>query len=713
MGVTFSNRAVATLGGTPGEVDGTTADNDAEIRGAHVRYEAPIAAELVSVVAAVDIADGALTIAAQPDYPRKLQVGIVDANSSVSAGKVTLVGVGASGEAVTEEVTLTGGTATKVTTNAYATLTSATVSLVADAAAGDTVSIGVGAALGLPRSQVGTALTVYKTLVNNAAEAVGTVDATAGTVAPTTAANGARTFDFFYRFTVDVQQQEHTHPVSGAGHVVATADDDTPGPLEDKLVNGTGIALAVVTDGGVKKIEITNAFPDDKKVKLDAGDTAGYLEDKVIAGDNITVTSVGGQLVIEGEAGGGGGGADPDLTYVTINDETGDLPNSVQLGGKNYLITGVEGMTVSDVNDATYFIDGTPSPGDAPNVITVPAGDARSRVRFVRTDFVDQGAVTFDPYQRVVIAGAIGPYGTQQVELFGQGAWVELAQWDASGWRVAGKGPGMPVPVNVSGDINLPGGDGVIVINANAASADVTLSLLDPTTCLNARLEIRNDTPDSWGHALIVDCESGSSTAFDNARESLDLTGYGARALLVSSRNGSGDPTWRVLNYQPGWHEITAGADTDTLGTFTGFPVGVPGTIEIEGQLVSNDDGSYYTLQVNGVDTGLKSYLKRVAGGDLGLGETLWRLGQVAATGQKLAFRATVRIIPGEDSSRQAILEGRGICRPAGSGDIVDVFESNGYRAPDTDVTSVAIVAEKTAGIAELSWARWRFVPAI
>ena len=169
-----------------------------------VRYEAPIAAELISIVAALDpVANVTLTIAAQPDYPRKLQIDLVDANSSISAGVVTLIGVGVHGQAVTQAVPLTGGSATTITTHAYATLTSAIVTGLVGAAAGDTISIGVGAALGLPGPYALTpsAFTVYKSNLANANEAVGTVDATNATIIPTTAPDGSRNFSFWYRYT--------------------------------------------------------------------------------------------------------------------------------------------------------------------------------------------------------------------------------------------------------------------------------------------------------------------------------------------------------------------------------------------------------------------------------------------------------------------------------------------------------------------------------
>lgn len=170
----------------------------------HERISAPIAAELVTIVADVLMSNVALTIAAQPAYPRKLQVRITDANSSISAGIVTIVGKNAAGESVTETVALTGGTATKNTVNAYATVTSATISALAGNAAGDNIGIGVGPAFGMSVPAAATDFTVYKSNVDGANETVGTVDATAKSIAPTTAANASRNFDFWYSYKMPV-----------------------------------------------------------------------------------------------------------------------------------------------------------------------------------------------------------------------------------------------------------------------------------------------------------------------------------------------------------------------------------------------------------------------------------------------------------------------------------------------------------------------------
>src|SRR5439155_22391573 len=51
----------------------------------------------VPISAHAALANGARALVSQPESPRKLEIRITDANSSVSAGTLDLVGVGASG----------------------------------------------------------------------------------------------------------------------------------------------------------------------------------------------------------------------------------------------------------------------------------------------------------------------------------------------------------------------------------------------------------------------------------------------------------------------------------------------------------------------------------------------------------------------------------------------------------------------------------------
>jgi hypothetical protein len=207
--------AEMTDGVVGGAAGAATAVNTGLVLCGHASFTNPKAAELVSVVADVLIAAGELTVLpAGLDYPRKLQVRITDANSSISAGTVTLLGRAIDGTAVTQVIQLTGGTRTVVTDAVYASLTTATVAALAGNGVGDNVGIGVGAELGLPIPAGATSVAVFKTCVDSANEVVAGVDATARAVAPTTAANAVHDYDFWFSYVVTPVQSSHTHPGS-------------------------------------------------------------------------------------------------------------------------------------------------------------------------------------------------------------------------------------------------------------------------------------------------------------------------------------------------------------------------------------------------------------------------------------------------------------------------------------------------------------------
>lgn len=201
-------------------VGATTATMVQETKAANVRYRAPRGVGTTALKGLTNIAaSGSLMpLTLQPDYPRKLQVAIVDANDSISAGTLTITGVGASGEAVTEVIPFKAAAGansrTVTTTYAYATISAVDMAGVVGFDAGvDQVSIGDAAALGLPVQQIPTAgnFSVYKANVAMANEAIGTVDATARTISPTTPPNGTNIYDFFYTYTVTAVQNSHLH----------------------------------------------------------------------------------------------------------------------------------------------------------------------------------------------------------------------------------------------------------------------------------------------------------------------------------------------------------------------------------------------------------------------------------------------------------------------------------------------------------------------
>jgi hypothetical protein len=180
---------------------------------AWVRYVAPIAADLISVSAAAALsANGARTLIANSiSFPSKLQVRYTKGTNNITAGTIALVGTAPDGSAQTETISLICAASTTFkSTKVYATLASATVAALAGAGgSGDNLGIGVAVDLGLPVPAGATNFVVSKEGVSasgNAAkptdETVGTVDTTAFSVAPTTAADGAKCFDFWYSYTI-------------------------------------------------------------------------------------------------------------------------------------------------------------------------------------------------------------------------------------------------------------------------------------------------------------------------------------------------------------------------------------------------------------------------------------------------------------------------------------------------------------------------------
>jgi len=99
-----------------------------------------------ALVTAVDVADGAQTLKLTTlDFARNLTMTVVDGDSSISAGILTVVGTDDRGDALTEIFTIpTTGSATVTGTSMFKTITSATVSAIAGEAAGDTIALGFG-----------------------------------------------------------------------------------------------------------------------------------------------------------------------------------------------------------------------------------------------------------------------------------------------------------------------------------------------------------------------------------------------------------------------------------------------------------------------------------------------------------------------------------------------------------------------------------------
>lgn len=204
-----------------------TATNTAMKFCGHVSYLNPIAAELITIAAdalMVDSTAHTLT-GVQPDFPRPLALRVTDADTSITAGLITVVGTSYDGSAITEDIDIGGGgTATYNTTLSYATVTSVTPGVLTGEGAGDNLSVGVAAGLGLPIPDGATGVAVSNTIVDGVVEAVAGLDTTGNFIEPTTAANGTHDYDFYYQYTVTPVQSAHTHTASGAAADVISGE---------------------------------------------------------------------------------------------------------------------------------------------------------------------------------------------------------------------------------------------------------------------------------------------------------------------------------------------------------------------------------------------------------------------------------------------------------------------------------------------------------
>jgi len=178
--------------------------NNRPLTAGFVRYDNPIAAETVSIVAQENIADGARTLTGtDPDYPRTLQIKVTDANSSITAGTITVVGVDQNGVTQTEVIEPGSGNwnDTFDTTHAYCTVTSITVADLAGHDVGvDKIEVGVGDMFGLPTRPGGMLVGMSKVNEDDAGATPGALVEEYSQSAPPNASNAAMDFSFWYTF---------------------------------------------------------------------------------------------------------------------------------------------------------------------------------------------------------------------------------------------------------------------------------------------------------------------------------------------------------------------------------------------------------------------------------------------------------------------------------------------------------------------------------
>jgi hypothetical protein len=178
---------------------------------------APAAASAAVTVASAALSNGSLTIAAQPDVPRQLQAIVNPGTTAISAGNLALSYTANDGAPQVDNFSLVmvagaaAGTikATFQTSKGVEHLASAVVSGVVGGTT-PAIQIGTNALLALPVSprfqdfavtkETAIAVAATSGLSTGTDETVGTVTASGGLIAPTTAPDGTHALSFGYNY---------------------------------------------------------------------------------------------------------------------------------------------------------------------------------------------------------------------------------------------------------------------------------------------------------------------------------------------------------------------------------------------------------------------------------------------------------------------------------------------------------------------------------
>lgn len=166
--------------------------------------EAADSGTIVSSVAISGLTAGALTIAAQPDYPRTIRGYLTDANATITSATVTIVGLDQNGVGISDTLTFSAAGA-QTSVKAFSKVVSATWALVSGTvtASSDTLSLGYGASLGLPAAPDA----IYEKLIKaefNGADDLGTLSTTYGLYAPAGTLDGAKPLEVMFNYKIQI-----------------------------------------------------------------------------------------------------------------------------------------------------------------------------------------------------------------------------------------------------------------------------------------------------------------------------------------------------------------------------------------------------------------------------------------------------------------------------------------------------------------------------
>jgi hypothetical protein len=163
---------------------------------------APAAASVGAIVASAALSNGTLTVLAQPDVMRPVNVEIGTGTTAITAGSVTVTYVGNDGASGSDVIPAAMAASTAVTTALSRGVMTITSAVVAGVAGGTSpwVRLSRTAALSVPVDPGTIDFVVTREYDAGATIAVGTLSTSLGSIIPTTAPNGTVTYGFNYNF---------------------------------------------------------------------------------------------------------------------------------------------------------------------------------------------------------------------------------------------------------------------------------------------------------------------------------------------------------------------------------------------------------------------------------------------------------------------------------------------------------------------------------
>lgn len=181
---------------------------------AQCSWAAPAAASATALVNAAPVVDGELVVSASPSpYPRRLQVSVVDADSSITGGTLVLEVQHPDGLVAEHAVALQGGSRT-IDGVAVGWLQSARIVDVAGADVANTVSIGFDGVLPLPVPSSASNVRLLMYTEDGAIEPPPEVDQASASFVPLTAPDGAVNFEAWFAYDLTIAQEPHSHALA-------------------------------------------------------------------------------------------------------------------------------------------------------------------------------------------------------------------------------------------------------------------------------------------------------------------------------------------------------------------------------------------------------------------------------------------------------------------------------------------------------------------